>query len=72
MILEDGMPRVRLAQRAKMSLRFKWELIASILIFSCLVDCLNAQGRMKDYNVQTKSVSDRRFPSISYTLICIS
>ena len=46
--VKDGMPRVLLAHRAKMSLHVKWEPIVSVLILSCLVPCLNAQGKMKD------------------------
>ena len=42
-----------MAQRAKMNLHVKWELIISMLVLSCLVHCIYAQGRMKDYNVQT-------------------
>ena len=51
--VKDGMPRVLLAQRAEMSLHVKWQLIISMLVLSCLVNCLNAQGGMKDYSVQS-------------------
>ena len=32
------------------------ELITSIFIFSCLANCLNAQGKMKNDNSQTMRV----------------
>ena len=40
-------------QKRTMILHVKWELIASVLILSCLVHCIYAQGRMKDYHIQT-------------------
>ena len=47
-----------------MSLRVSWELIASVLIFSCLVHSIYAQGKMKDYNIQTTGV-------IIYLSVCL-
>ena len=32
-----------------MGLHVSWKLTGSILIFSCLVHCLYAQGKLKDY-----------------------
>ena len=51
-----------------MSLYVKWELIVSILILSCLVDCLNAQGRMKDYTMLREFIY---YLCILYLSVCL-
>ena len=42
-----------------MALHVSWKLIGFILIFSCLLHCLYAQGKSNDDNQRTESVDPK-------------